>query len=146
MKVFTDGSCLGNPGSGGFGAIGIENDDEIIFQVSGCEKNTTNNIMELKGAIHGIKKAKEYGYEEFTIYTDSNYVMKGITEWIEKWIKNNWRASNGKEVKNKELWKRLYELKTPKIQFIWVKAHNGNKWNGEVDKLARTCATTQFSP
>ena len=141
MSVYTDGSCLGNPGKGGFGAIGIiSQDSKPLFKISGGETYTTNNAMELKGAINGIEKANQIGWTNFTVYTDSKYVMQGITQWIDKWVQNKWKTATGTNVKNRYLWERLYKLKTPTIEFVWVKAHNGNKWNEEVDKLARECA------
>lgn len=137
--VYTDGSCLGNPGKGGFGAIGIlsQDSEEPSFKISGSETCTTNNAMELKGAINGIEKATKLGWDNFTLFTDSHYVMKGLNVWLEKWVLNNWKTSTGKDIKNKELWKVLYEIKKPTMNFVWVKAHSGDKWNDAVDKLAR---------
>ena len=144
-SIFTDGSCLGNPGNGGFAAIGLlnpegEGEGEPLFKISGGETFTTNNVMELKGVINGIEKAKQIGWSHFTLYTDSNYIVQGISNWIDNWVSNNWKTSTGKDVKNKGLWQRLHKLKTPHIQIVWVKAHNGNRWNEEVDKMARACA------
>ena len=120
IKIYTDGSCLNNPGNGGWAAI--INDNEIIKKISGSVKDTTNNKMELMAPIMALQEIDKNN--EIEIYTDSQYVRLGITEWIHKWIKNNWQTSKKEPVKNKELWMQLYELtKSYKIKWIWVKAH-----------------------
>ena len=137
IKIYTDGSCLNNPGNGGWAAI-INDNDEII-KISGGEKNTTNNKMELMAPINALKKIDKD--KKVEIYTDSKYVKLGITEWIHKWTKNNWQTSKKEDVKNKELWIELFELtKTFEINWIWVKAHSGNLLNEEVDSLAKQAA------
>ena len=137
IKIYTDGSCLNNPGDGGWAAI--INDNGKILKISGSEKNTTNNKMELMAPISALKKIDKD--KKVEIYTDSKYVKLGITEWIHKWTKNNWQTSKKEDVKNKELWVELYELsKTFKINWIWVKAHVGNTLNEEVDLLAKKAA------
>jgi len=137
IKIYTDGSCLSNPGDGGWAAI-INNSGEVL-KISGSEKNTTNNKMELMAPINALKKINRDNKVE--IYTDSKYVKQGITEWIHKWIKNNWQTSKKENVKNKELWVELYELtKYFEINWIWVKAHAGNTLNEEVDLLAKKAA------
>jgi ribonuclease HI len=137
IKIYTDGSCLNNPGDGGWAAI-INYNDKII-KIDGSEKNTTNNRMELMAPINALKKIDQNNKIE--IYTDSQYVKLGITEWIHKWIKNNWQTSKNEDVKNKELWIELYELtKLFEINWIWVKAHSGNILNEEVDLLAKKAA------
>ena len=137
IKIYTDGSCLNNPGDGGWAAI-INNDGEVL-KISGSEKNTTNNKMELMAPISALKKINKD--KKVEIYTDSKYVKLGITEWIHKWIKNNWQTSKKQDVKNKELWIELYELtKSFEINWIWVKAHAGNLLNEEVDSLAKKAA------
>ena len=137
IKIYTDGSCLNNPGDGGWAAI--INDDGKILKISGSEKNTTNNKMELMAPINALKKINQDIKVE--IYTDSKYVKLGITEWIHKWIKNNWQTSKKEDVKNKELWAELYKLtKSFEISWIWVKAHSGNLLNEEVDLLAKKAA------
>lgn len=100
--VYTDGSCLGNPGRGGFAAVGIlcQDSEGPLFKISGGETFTTNNAMELKGVINGIEKAKQIGWSHFTLYTDSNYIVKGMSDWVDKWVLNNWKTSTGKDVKN----------------------------------------------
>ena len=137
IKIYTDGSCLNNPGNGGWAAI--INDNEIIKKISGSVKDTTNNKMELMAPIMALQEIDKNN--EIEIYTDSQYVRLGITEWIHKQIKNNWQTSQKEPVKNKELWMQLYELtKSYKIKWIWVKAHAGNALNEEVDLLAKKAA------
>ena len=137
IKIYTDGSCLNNPGDGGWAVI--INDDGKISKITGNEKNTTNNKMELMAPINALKKINKNKYIE--IYTDSKYVKLGITEWIHKWIKNNWKTSKKEDVKNKDLWLELYKLtKSIKIKWIWIKAHSGDPLNEEVDLLAKKSA------
>ena len=137
IRIYTDGSCLNNPGNGGWAAI--INDNNVILKISGSEKNTTNNKMELMAPISALKKINKN--KKVEIYTDSKYVKLGITEWIHKWMKNNWQTSKKEKVKNKELWISLYELtKSFEINWIWVKAHDGNLLNEEVDLMAKKAA------
>ena len=137
IKIYTDGSCLNNPCNGGWAAI--INDDGKILKISGSEKNTTNNKMELMAPIKALKKIDKD--KKIEIYTDSKYVKLGITEWIHKWIRNKWQTSKKEGVKNKELWNELYNLnKSFEINWIWVKAHAGNPLNEEVDLLAKKAA------
>ena len=137
IKIYTDGSCLENPGNGGWAAIISENGN--IKKISGSEKNTTNNRMELKAPINALK---DIGSEdEIHIYTDSQYVKLGITEWINTWVNNNWQTSKKEEVKNKDLWMELYNLnKSLNVKWKWIKAHAGNPLNEEVDLLAKKAA------
>ena len=137
IKIYTDGSCIGNPGSGGWAAIILNGNKQDI--ISGRKKNTTNNQMELMAAIKALvffsKKQK------IRNYTDSNYVKEGITNWIKIWEKNNWKTANKKKVKNVELWKKLNILSNfHDIEWKWVKAHSGDPMNSLVDKLARKAA------
>ena len=137
IKIYTDGSCLKNPGNGGWAAI--INVNNVIKKISGSVKDTTNNKMELMAPIKAIQEVK--GQQPIEIYTDSQYVKLGITNWIHKWIKNNWQTSKKEPVKNKELWMELYELtKNHEIKWIWVKAHAGNALNEQVDLLAKQAA------
>ena len=133
VNIYTDGACRGNPGDGGWGVlIEYENFSKEYF---GGEKNTTNNKMELKAAIEGLKVLKETC--EVHITTDSKYVMYGITSWIQNWKKNNWMNSSKKEVKNKDLWIELDELTSRhNIKWNWVKGHSGHKKNEIADSLA----------
>ena len=103
LKIYTDGACSGNPGKGGWAAIIL--DDSNQSNISGSENNTTNNRMELMAPIMALKKIKKKS--EITIFTDSKYVKDGITDWIKKWKINNWKSSNKKPVKNKDLWIKL---------------------------------------
>jgi ribonuclease HI len=137
IKIYTDGSCLNNPGVGGWAAIININGE--IKKISGSIKDTTNNKMELMAPIKALQEIE--GNEQIEIYTDSQYVRLGITDWVHKWIKNNWQTSKKEPVKNKELWVQLYELTNSyEIKWIWVKAHAGNILNEEVDLLAKQAA------
>ena len=137
IKIYTDGSCLGNPGNGGWAAV--INDQDKITKISGNKKNTTNNQMELMAAIEALKKIPTE--QEVQLYTDSKYVKMGITEWIKKWSQNNWKTSSKQKVKNLELWKELNIIsKKHKIKWFWVKSHAGNPSNEEVDVLAKKAA------
>ena len=137
IEIYTDGSCLENPGNGGWAAI--INMNGSIKKITGSEKNTTNNRMELMAPINALKDIAPK--EEIEIYTDSQYVKLGITEWINTWIKNNWKTSKKEDVKNKDLWLQLYNLNQSfKIKWNWVKAHAGNPLNEEVDLLAKKAA------
>ena len=137
IKIYTDGSCIENPGNGGWAAIIFMNNKKI--SITGNKKNTTNNQMELMAAIEALKKIPTG--QEIQIYTDSKYVKMGITEWIHKWKKNDWKTSSKKKVKNIELWTLLDELSNNfDIKWNWVKGHSTNKLNNEVDLLARTAA------
>ena len=137
IKIYTDGSCLNNPGNGGWAAI--INQDIKVKKISGSVKDTTNNKMELMAPIMALQEIDKN--QQIEIYTDSQYVRLGITDWIHKWIKNNWQTSKKEPVKNKELWIQLYELtKSYEIKWIWVKAHAGNVLNEEVDLLAKKAA------
>ena len=137
IKIYTDGSCLENPGNGGWAAIIFMNNEKII--ISGCKKNTTNNQMELMAAIEALKKIPKD--QEVQMYTDSKYVKMGITEWIKKWSQNDWKTSSKQKVKNIELWKELNDIsKKHKIEWHWVKAHAGNPNNEEVDEFAKKAA------
>ena len=137
IEIYTDGSCLTNPGNGGWAAI-INKDGEIT-KISGNEKNTTNNRMELIAPINALKNMDTDS--QIKIYTDSQYVKLGITEWINKWVINNWQTSKKEDVKNKDLWIKLYDLnKSLSVEWHWVKAHAGNSMNEEVDILAKKAA------
>ena len=137
IKIYTDGSCLNNPGNGGWAAI-INHNGNVV-KISGSEKETTNNKMELMAPIKALQKIDKD--EKIEIYTDSKYVKLGITEWIHKWKKNNWQTSKKEPVKNKDLWIQLYDLTSSlEISWIWVKAHAGNTLNEEVDLLAKKAA------
>ena len=137
-KVYTDGACSGNPGSGGWGVVILA---DKLKTYNGSEKETTNNRMELKAAIMGIKNADTT--TEITIYTDSKYVKDGITNWITNWKKKNWITASKKPVKNQDLWKELDNMNNQyNVKWEWVKAHQDNnsddsKYNNMADQLAR---------
>ena len=139
VEIFTDGACSGNPGIGGWGALLRYKD--IEKELSGGEENTTNNRMELTAVIEALKALKTTC--NITLYTDSKYVMCGITEWLENWKKNGWKTSHKKnEVKNIDLWQQLDEIiKNHEIRWVWVKGHNGHTENERVDTLARNEVT-----
>tara|TARA_B110001450_G_C17501530_1_gene432539 strand:- start:110 stop:535 length:426 start_codon:yes stop_codon:yes gene_type:complete len=133
-EIYTDGACSGNPGPGGWGAVILE-EDKNQKNISGNEKDTTNNRMELMATIMALEEIRTNS--EVIIYTDSKYVKNGITEWIKKWEKNGWKSANKKPVKNKDLWVKLDNLcKDNEIIWKWVKGHSNNKYNNLADKLA----------
>lgn len=132
ITLFSDGSALGNPGPGGYGTILRYHNNERI--ISGGEPHTTNNRMELRGVIEGLKALKEPC--DVTIVSDSSYVIKGINEWLEGWIKRDF-----KKVKNPDLWREYIEVSQPhKIHGIWVRGHDGHEENERCDDIARAVA------
>ena len=140
IKIYTDGSCLENPGNGGWAAIII--DDGQKTQIKGSKKNTTNNQMELLAPIEALKKIPKGS--KVQIFTDSKYVKSGITEWIHNWKNNGWITANKQKVKNKELWIELDLLANEfEIKWSWVKAHSTDKLNNEVDLIARKIASLE---
>lgn len=134
INIYTDGACSGNPGPGGWGAVLVYNG--IEKQLSGGEKNTTNNRMELTAVIEALKALKEPC--NVTLTTDSKYVCDAINkEWVFGWQRNNWRKADKKPALNVDLWEQLLELlKTHNVEFVWVKGHNGHKYNEICDRLA----------
>ena len=137
IKVYTDGSCLENPGKGGWAAIIIYDNDRT--EIKGSKESTTNNQMELTAPIMALKKIPKGS--KVQIFTDSKYVKTGITEWIHNWKKNGWKTADKKQVKNKDLWTELDKLSNDfDIEWIWVKAHSSDALNNEVDLLARSSA------
>ncbi len=141
INIYTDGACVGNPGPGGWAAVIIK--ENIKKELFGGEKLTTNNRMELTAAIRGLEYChseggKQPSLKEIKIYTDSIYLKEGITVWIEKWEKNNWKTSDKKNVKNIDLWKKLKELtKSTQVEWRWIKGHSGDTMNDLADKLAK---------
>lgn len=134
VDIYTDGACSGNPGPGGWGALlrfnGVEK------ELSGGEPNSTNNRMELQAVIEALTALKRPC--QVRIYTDSQYVRQGITEWIYLWKNNGWRTSNRKPVKNAELWQQLDRLRDQhRVEWHWVKGHDGHPDNERADALAR---------
>ena len=137
IKIYTDGSCLGNPGKGGWAAIIIK--DGKRTHIKGSKKNATNNQMELLATIKALNKISKGN--KIQIFTDSKYVKSGITAWIHNWKKTGWKTSNKQPVKNKELWTEL-DILTSKfeIKWSWVKAHSTDQLNNDVDLLAKEAA------
>ena len=138
VDIYTDGACRGNPGRGGWGAILVYNGREK--ELSGGEKETTNNRMELSAVIAALSALKESC--DVTITTDSQYVVNAIEKgWLESWKKNNWRKSDKSAVLNVDLWEKLSVLLTMhKVSFVWVRGHNGHPFNERCDVLATTFA------
>lgn len=137
VEIFTDGSCLGNPGPGGYGAV--LNFGQHRKEISQGYKHTTNNRMELLATIEALVLLTESC--EVSMTTDSQYVKNGINQWIKGWKKNGWKTSAKKPVKNVDLWKRLDEqVNRHKMQWFWVKGHSGHPENEACDQLARQAA------
>lgn len=137
LKIWTDGSCLGNPGPGGWAFIAT--DGKNVAERSGGEKDTTNNRMELTAVIRALTAAKKH--DELELHTDSQYVKNGMEKWVQQWKNNNWKNAERKPVKNKELWQQLDQLaQTKRIKWVWVKGHAGHDMNERCDTLAQTAA------
>lgn len=137
VLIYTDGSCLGNPGPGGWGAVLMYQEHQTLL--SGGELKTTNNRMELLAAIEAIHHLKEPC--QIDLFTDSIYVQRGMTEWIHGWRKNEWRNSQKKPIKNVDLWQKLnHSVSIHQINWYWVKGHSGNPFNELADKLATEAA------
>lgn len=134
VEIYTDGACRGNPGPGGWGVLLRYNGVEKTLY--GAEAETTNNQMELTAAIKGLNAITRPC--AVRLVTDSQYVMKGITEWIENWRKRNWKGANGKQVKNIELWQQLDAAvkRHPQVEWEWVRGHAGHPENERADQLA----------
>jgi ribonuclease HI len=133
VQIFTDGCCKGNPGPGGFGCI-IKTGDETK-EFKGSDNQTTNNIMEMTAALFALQQLDEP--HEVVLTTDSQYLVKGMTEWIEGWIRKGWINSQRQPVKNKAIWQELRQMsKKHKITWKWVKGHNGHPENERCDALA----------
>ena len=139
LKIYTDGSCLGNPGAGGYAAILIY-DDGKIEEICGGESYTTNNRMELTAAIVALRKISQDDVAE--IFTDSTYLRNAFTQnWLANWKRRGWRLSDGKSVKNQDLWRELDELISMRnVKFNWVRGHAGDSLNERCDTLARDMA------
>lgn len=134
VTIYTDGACSGNPGPGGWGAVLLYGDHEK--ELNGGEADTTNNRMELMAAIMALESLKESC--QVALYTDSNYVKGGITEWIHGWKQKGWKTANKKPVKNVDLWQQLDEaVARHRVEWYWVKGHDGNELNERADALAR---------
>ena len=137
LKIWTDGSCLGNPGPGGWAFVATDGKNRA--ERSGGERDTTNNRMELTAVIRAISAARRHS--EIEIHTDSQYVKNGTSVWMKNWKKNNWRTADKKPVKNQDLWQQLDELTSlVKVHWVWVRGHNGEELNERCDELARGAA------
>jgi ribonuclease HI len=137
VEIFTDGACLGNPGPGGWGVVLRWR--EFEKELTGCERDTTNNRMELTAAIQGLETLKRG--VRVRLHTDSKYLRDGITRWIHRWKSNGWRTADRKPVKNVDLWKRLDAcLERHSIEWIWLPGHQGDPGNERADWLARDAA------
>ena len=147
MKVYTDGSCLGNPGRGGWGFIAVSpSGDEIFRDGDFGGARVTNNIMELTAMLKALRwiSSRVQGNEMVIVYTDSNYVRQGICSWMNKWKKNGFKSASGGDVKNRALWEAIDEVLVglgDRVCVEWVRAHCGNRWNEAVDVYARAFAT-----
>ena len=139
VEIFADGACSGNPGTGGYGSIlryGRE-----TKEISGCEVHTTNNRMELMAVIEALRLLNRPC--KIRVATDSNYVVKGMTEWMLGWIRRNWLNAKKKPVLNRDLWERLLDLSKPhEIEWIWIRGHAGHEENERCDELARKAIKT----
>ena len=134
IKVYTDGACKGNPGPGGWGVYIQSNEDEK--ELYGGNPETTNNQMEMQAALEALKHLKDKD-EVIELYTDSNYLRQGITEWIHNWKKNNWKTAAKKPVANRDLWIEISDLNEKmNVQWNWVKGHAGDPGNERADELA----------
>jgi ribonuclease HI len=143
LKIYTDGGCSGNPGPGGWAYLIIREQrgsPEIIVEKRGGELNTTNNRMELQAALSALEMLRKLNIapQEVTVYTDSQYVQKGMTEWLGRWKNNEWRTSDKQPVKNQDLWQRLDKLASLfNLRWKWVRGHAGNEYNERCDVLTQ---------
>ncbi|HWR76975.1 MAG TPA: ribonuclease HI [Thiobacillus sp.] len=133
IYIYSDGACKGNPGAGGWGALLVT--DGHRKEICGGEANTTNNRMEMTAVIRALESLKRPSTVE--VHTDSQYVQKGISEWMTGWKRRNWRTADGKPVKNQDLWLQLDALsQLHRIEWKWVRGHNGHPENERADALA----------
>lgn len=139
IAIYTDGGCHGNPGPGGWAVVAIAGDE--IKKISGGEQLSTNNRMELTAAIQAltlVKNSPEFAGKKITVYIDSQYVKSGITDWIFMWKERNWKNSEKKPVKNKDLWLELDDLNSSlSVEWKWIRGHSGIEFNEECDKLCQ---------
>ena len=139
IEIYTDGACRGNPGRGGWAALLLSGEHER--EISGAEEHTTNNRMELTAVIRALEALKRP--VQARIYTDSEYVRRGVTEWLAGWKARGWRTADRKPVKNQDLWQRLDELRAGhRIEWHWVPGHAGVPGNERVDRLANEAIDT----
>jgi ribonuclease HI len=148
FALFSDGACRGNPGPGAWAALGQNTQGEVLFELSGVEISTTNNKMELEGAIACLKSLQNYLSDNLGLrnardihvflYSDSRYVLNGMDQWMVNWKKNGWKKSDGKTPENLNYWQELDLLMHffPHLHFVWVKGHSGHPQNEQCDRLA----------
>jgi ribonuclease HI len=142
VELFADGACSGNPGPGGYGVILRYGDKSV--ELSGFTPHTTNNRMELTGVIEGLRRLNRPC--RVRVISDSSYLVKGMTEWVQGWIRKKWMNSQKKPVLNKDLWEELLDLsKRHKIEWVWIAGHSGHMENERCDELARAAIRTRRS-
>lgn len=141
MEIYTDGSCIGNPGPGGYACVVIKN-GKVAFSIVESVSNTTNNRMELMAVLTSLFVLRGYKpVDKVKIYSDSSYCIDGSTKWIKSWVKNGWKTADKKDVKNKDLWLQYLEFKDENFELIKVKSHIGIKFNELADSLAYKMAS-----
>lgn len=144
VSIYTDGGCRPNPGPGGWAAVLIEG-DRPVRELSGGDPDTTNNRMEIQAAVEGLRALE--GPYRVQLFTDSEYLRQGVTNWLPKWRENGWKTSSKKEVKNQDLWQVLQrELERHRVTWHWVRGHAGNRWNERADRLASKAIPTPPLP
>jgi ribonuclease HI len=145
LAIYSDGACRGNPGPGAWGCVGQNAQGDILFEGSGFESNTTNNRMEILGAINAIQLLEQHLMEHpltpatpMLLFTDSKYVVEGINQWVAGWRARGWKKADGKTPENLDLWQWLEETRgrVPRLKIAWVKGHNGHAQNEFCDRLA----------
>jgi len=140
QSIYTDGACTGNPGPGGWGVV-VYFTDGSVYELGGGEAQTTNNRMEMQAAIAALKLwATTQQTETITLYTDSEYLIKGVTQWIKGWKNKGWKTAQGKAVLNQDLWETLDQLNSPRVKWQYVRGHAGNVGNERCDTIARAFA------
>lgn len=141
QSIYTDGACTGNPGPGGWGVV-VYFADGSVHELGGRSAQTTNNRMEMQAAIAALQFLTESGQQEFiTLYTDSQYLINGVTKWVKGWKKKGWKTAEGKPVLNQELWETLDQLNSKHVKWQYVRGHAGNFGNERCDAIARTFAS-----
>ncbi|UWQ15668.1 ribonuclease HI [Aliiroseovarius sp. M344] len=144
ITIHTDGSCIGNPGKGGCAAIVRRYEDEIEIKkrrVANSAAETTNNRMEMEAALNGLKQIKRDEKARITVYSDSQYLINGMTKWLPSWQQRGWRGASGKSVKNCDLWQALMTVcEGLDVRWVWVRGHDGDERNEEADRLASAMA------
>lgn len=149
IEIYTDGSCLKNPGQGAWCYLIIDHTNKKTYTATEFEINTTNNQMEMKACLWALQKITQLNLldHQINLYTDSQYLKNGINQWIFNWKKNNWLTSNKEPVKNQDLWNKIDCLNCKiKPNWHWVKAHSDNYFNNFVDEVAHLCATNLHIP